>query len=107
MISFPLGKMLNPLFALVNNPSNDNKMQIIDGHHRFMGALKAGKPLPAYVGEVESNQGPSGSVHSKQNDGKEKSISSNQINQEEGNQVKDSEGIKLRLPKMPPNGKTK
>ena len=74
--------------VVVNNPSNDNKMQIIDGHHRHLGALKAGKPIPAYIGQVGSDHGPWDRLHAKQN-GIASSLSSMQ--KELSNQVKVSE----------------
>ena len=84
---FANGEDVKPI-VVVNNPSNDNKMQIIDGHHRHLGALKAGKPIPAYIGQVGSDHGPWDRLHAKQN-GIASSLSSMQ--KELSNQVKVSE----------------
>lgn len=51
---------------LVNNPSNDNKMMIVDGHHRALAALQNGQPVMAYVGQVGKDRGPWDKLHSKQ-----------------------------------------
>ncbi len=57
--------------VVVNNPSNDNKMTIVDGHHRALAALQNGTPISAYVGSVGSNHGPWDKLHAKQADKKE------------------------------------
>jgi len=57
--------MTKPIIV-VNNPSNDNKMMVVDGHHRALAALQNGQPVPAYVGHVGSNSGPWDKLHSKQ-----------------------------------------
>lgn len=79
---------------LVNNPSNDNKMKIIDGHHRALAAQQNGQPLVAYIGQVGSNKGPWDKLHSKQNGSTQQSLQ-----KEVSNQVNKSETAK--------NGKTK
>lgn len=69
--------------VLVNNPSNDNKMEIVDGHHRALAHLQAGTPIPAYIGSVGSNRGPWDKLHAKQAGKKEGSgpLQSQQMNQ--------------------------
>jgi hypothetical protein len=71
---------------LVNNPSNDNKMQVVDGHHRALAALQNGTPVPAYVGQIGSDHGPWDKLHNKQ-------VGSTQISQqkEASNQVAKAE----------------
>lgn len=63
-------KMKNDNFSkpiiLVNNPSNDNKMMIVDGHHRALAALENNEPVNAYIGQVGSTNGPWDKLHSKQ-----------------------------------------
>jgi hypothetical protein len=75
-------KMANQNYSkpivLVNNPSNDNKMMIVDGHHRALAALQNGQPVNAYVGQVGSTNGPWDRLHSKQVGSKQASLSSNQ-----------------------------
>lgn len=75
-------KMANDSFnkpvILVNNPSNDNKMMVVDGHHRSLAALQNGQPVNAYIGQVGSTKGPWDKLHSKQVGSKQASISSNQ-----------------------------
>lgn len=56
----------NKPIILVNNPSNDNKMMVIDGHHRALGALQNGTPVNAFVGHIGSDEGPWDKLHSKQ-----------------------------------------
>lgn len=56
---------------LANNPSNDNKMMIIDGHHRALAYLQLGQPMTAFVGQVGSDQGPWQKLHSKQTGSKQ------------------------------------
>jgi hypothetical protein len=51
---------------LVNNKSNNNKMQIVDGHHRALAYLKLGQAAHAYVGLIGSDRGPWDKLHSKQ-----------------------------------------
>jgi hypothetical protein len=59
------GEDIKPII-LVNNKSNDNKMELVDGHHRYLASLKAGKPVPAYIGESSSDEGPWNRLHAKQ-----------------------------------------
>jgi 8-oxo-dGTP pyrophosphatase MutT (NUDIX family)/2'-5' RNA ligase len=44
----------------------EDKVKIIDGHHRDEGAALAGKPLRAFVGRVSSHDGPWDETHSYQ-----------------------------------------
>jgi hypothetical protein len=57
--------MTKPII-LVNAPSADSKMMIVDGHHRALAALQNGTPVPAYIGEVGRLNGPWKALHSKQ-----------------------------------------
>jgi hypothetical protein len=75
---------------LVNNPSNDNKMMVVDGHHRALAALQNGEAVSAYVGQVGSDHGPWEKLHSKQVGSKQASLQSNQAKQV-SNQVNKSE----------------
>ena len=52
---------------LVNEPNND-KMMIIDGHHRYLAAEKVGVPVKAYIGIVGGVGGPWVDLHDKQHD---------------------------------------
>ena len=79
---------------LVNNPANDNKMMVVDGHHRALAYQQNGQPVQAYVGQVGSNDGPWSKLHSKQVGSKQASIG-----KEASNQVDKSEKAK--------DGKTK
>lgn len=81
-------KMANENFTkpiiLVNNPSNDNKMMVVDGHHRALAAAQNDQPVPAYVGQVGTNKGPWDKLHSKQVGSKQMSsqqVESNQVNE--------------------------
>ena len=71
-------KMANDQFnkpiILVNNPSNDNKYMIVDGHHRSLAALENGQPVTAYIGQVGSDAGPWQKLHDKQGGSKQMSI---------------------------------
>jgi hypothetical protein len=51
---------------LVNNPSNNNKMQVVDGHHRSLAYLQLNRPVPAYVGQIGQDRGPWDKLHAKQ-----------------------------------------
>jgi len=51
---------------LVNNPSNDNKMMVVDGHHRVLAAQQNGQPVSAYIGQIGSDKGPWSKLHDKQ-----------------------------------------
>jgi len=62
------GEQLKPII-LVNNPSNDSKMLIVDGHHRFLAYLMAGVPAVAYVGQVGSHMGDWTLMHDSQKGG--------------------------------------
>lgn len=72
--------------VLVNNKSNDNKHQIVDGHHRALAHLQLGTPIPAYIGEVSMDKGPWSRLHDQQVDSKQGSKQqslqkSNQMNE--------------------------
>jgi 2'-5' RNA ligase len=56
------GKALKP--GVVVQEPGDDKVVLIDGHHRFLGAKAAGKPYMAYVGFVDSDGGPWDETHS-------------------------------------------
>lgn len=51
---------------LVNSPSNNNKMIIVDGHHRALAYQQVGQPALAYVGQVGKDKGPWDKLHDKQ-----------------------------------------
>ncbi len=51
---------------LVNSPSNNNKMIIVDGHHRAIAYQQIGQPAIAYVGHVGKDSGPWDRLHAKQ-----------------------------------------
>jgi hypothetical protein len=59
---------------LVNSPSNNNKMIIVDGHHRALAYMESGQPALAYVGQVGMDKGPWDKLHSKQVGSKQGSI---------------------------------
>lgn len=59
-------EQFNKPIILVNNPSNDNKMMVVDGHHRALAAQQIGQPINAYVGQIGSNNGPWDKLHGKQ-----------------------------------------
>ena len=87
-------KMANDDFSkpviLVNNPSNDNKMMVVDGHHRVLAAQQNGSPVVAYVGQIGTDRGPWDKLHSKQVGSKQLSSMQKQAS----NQVKKSEKAK-------------
>ena len=56
------GEQLKPV-VLVNNPSTDQKLIVVDGHHRFLAYQQMGMPPVAYVGDVGSDDGPWSSLH--------------------------------------------
>lgn len=58
------GRALKP--GVVVQEPGDDKVVIIDGHHRFMGSQAAGKPFMAYVGFVDSDGGPWDETHAAQ-----------------------------------------
>lgn len=64
---------------LFNNPSNDNKFQIGDGHHRALAYLQLGQPIPAYIGQIGSDSGPWDRMHNKQNGSVQKSNQMNKV----------------------------
>lgn len=66
---------------LVNNPSNDNKMMVVDGHHRALAALQNGTPVAAYIGHIGTDRGPWDKLHAKQKGSKEESIQK-EVNQQ-------------------------
>jgi hypothetical protein len=58
------GKALKP--GVVVQEPGDDKAVIIDGHHRFLAAKKAGVPYMAYVGFVSKDGGPWDETHAYQ-----------------------------------------
>jgi ParB-like nuclease domain len=76
--------MTKPI-VLVNNKSNDNKYQIVDGHHRALAHLQEGTPIPAYIGEVSMDKGPWSRLHDQQvgkkGEGSGSKQKSNQMNE--------------------------
>ena len=91
--------------VLVNNPSNDNKMQIVDGHHRALGALQNGTPVPAYIGQIGSDRGPWDKLHNKQAGSKEAS-SQQQSNQNESS-IQKQASKQVSKSETAVNGRTK
>ena len=59
--------------VLVNEPNN-NKLRIIDGHHRALAYQKLGQPAMAYVAHVGTVGGPWDAMHSQQKSGLERSM---------------------------------
>ena len=57
-------KHLHPVVA-VQEPGDD-KIKVIDGHHRTLAYQKLGRPVKAYVGFVKSDGGPWDETHSYQ-----------------------------------------
>lgn len=53
---------------LVQTPDND-LLDIVDGHHRYLAHEAIGKPIPAYVGTVHSKHGPWLTLHDAQRGG--------------------------------------
>lgn len=84
-------KMANEGFSkpiiLVNNPSNDNKMMVVDGHHRALAAMKNGTPVNAFIGQIGSDEGPWQKLHAKQVG----SQTEKSIQKEVSNQIEKSE----------------
>jgi hypothetical protein len=60
------GKKLKPAI-LVKTPAGD-KLQLVDGHHRYLAAFELGKPLRAYVATVDAEHGPWETMHRQQNE---------------------------------------
>lgn len=80
---------------LVNNPSNDNKMEVVDGHHRTLAALQNGQPVPAYVGHVGTDRGPWDKLHAKQVGSKQESSQQEEsVQKQASQQVSKSEKAK-------------
>lgn len=85
---------------LVNSPSNNKKMAILDGHHRALAHFQAGKDIPAYVGNIGKLTDDMKKLHSRQASSKQESSQQEQsIQKEASQQVAKSETAK--------NGKTK
>lgn len=56
------GKDVKP--GITVQEPGQSTVKIIDGHHRYLGARKAGKPYLAYVGFVDKDGGPWDETHS-------------------------------------------
>jgi hypothetical protein len=67
---------------LVSNPSNDNKLIIVDGHHRGLAYLQLGMPPVAYVGSVGSDFGPWSAMHDSQKGSSQQSSSKQKSSQQ-------------------------
>ena len=78
------GEQLKPVI-LVNNPSQDAKFLVVDGHHRSLACLQKGIPVVAYVGQVGSDTGPWDTLHDGQ-DGSSKQKSSQQSSSKQKSQ---------------------
>lgn len=61
------GKKLLPVI-LVKTPDG-KKLDLVDGHHRFLAYQELGKPVRAYVGTVEENSGDWDDMHTYQRHG--------------------------------------
>jgi hypothetical protein len=51
--------------VLVNEPNN-NKLIVVDGHHRLLAYEKLGQPAMAYIASVGTITGPWSTMHSSQ-----------------------------------------
>lgn len=58
------GKKLKPVI-LVKTPSGD-KLQLVDGHHRYLASAQLSTPIRAYVGTVDEEHGAWETMHSSQ-----------------------------------------
>ena len=92
-------KMKNEGFSkpiiLVNNPSNDNKMSVIDGHHRLLAAQQNNTPVNAFIGQVGSDHGPWEALHSKQVGSKQasKQMTEQSMQKQVSHQINKSEHV--------------
>ena len=70
---------------LVNQPHNDKKMIILDGHHRALAYQKVGQPALAYIGEAGQITPEMARMHSQQNgsSNQKSTQTSNQKSQED------------------------
>jgi hypothetical protein len=55
------GRKLKPVI-LVKTPSND-KLLLVDGHHRYLAEAELGEPVRAFIGTVDSDEGPWTEMH--------------------------------------------
>ena len=58
------GQKLKPVI-LVKTP-DDDKLLLIDGHHRYLAYAQLDKPIRAFIGTVEDNHGPWEAMHTDQ-----------------------------------------
>jgi NADH:ubiquinone oxidoreductase subunit len=58
------GKKLKPVI-LVKTPGS-NKLQLVDGHHRFLAAAELQEPVRAFIGVVDEDEGPWETMHDMQ-----------------------------------------
>jgi HK97 family phage portal protein len=58
------GKKLKPVL-MVKTPSGD-KLQLVDGHHRYLASAELGRPVRAFVGTVDAEHGPWETMHAQQ-----------------------------------------
>lgn len=93
--------------VLVNNPSNDNKMEIVDGHHRALAALQNNTPVAAYVGQIGTNRGPWDKLHSKQVGKKEGSGEMQASNQMNETSIQKEASLQVSKSEKAKGGKTK
>lgn len=63
---------------LVNQPQNDNKMILLDGHHRALAYKQIGQATMAYVGQVGTISKEMKSMHDRQNGSETSKQKSNQ-----------------------------
>jgi hypothetical protein len=60
------GKKLKPIL-LVKTPSND-KLLLVDGHHRYLAEAELDEPVRAFIGTVDADKGPWTDMHKYQKD---------------------------------------
>jgi HK97 family phage portal protein len=58
------GKKLKPVL-LVKTPSS-KKLQLVDGHHRYLASAEMKQPVRAFVGTVDADEGPWTAMHKQQ-----------------------------------------
>ena len=72
---------------LVNNLTSDEKMIVVDGHHRALAFEQLDQPMMAYVGQVGSESGPWDFLHRAQKGRKESAQGSAQSSAQSSNQT--------------------
>lgn len=72
------GKKVKPVI-LVKTPGND-KLQLVDGHHRYLAYAQLDMPVKAFVGTVNADHGPWEDMHSAQEPKKQTDDTSEMVN---------------------------